>query len=231
MRTIAAVLFDMDGVLMDSEPLHLRATQLALGDRGRSYTERDSRAFAGATDPEVFRILGILFELGASTDELVRRKREYLTALIRAEGRPRVGVPEMPMRLRDAGIRLAVVASAGRSVIDALLTSVGLRGAIDAVVSGDETPRGKPAPDGLLMAARRLEVQPEHCLVVDDSRDGMLAARAAGMTSAAVPSPSTSHEDFSLADFVLPSLEALPKALDLNGHAPRAGAPTWERHA
>ena len=86
-----------------------RATQLALGERGPSYTERDSRAFAGATDPEVFRILGIVFDLEASTDQLVQRKREHMTALVRVEGRPLAGVPEMPMRLREAGLRLGIV--------------------------------------------------------------------------------------------------------------------------
>jgi HAD superfamily hydrolase (TIGR01509 family) len=230
MRKIAAVLLDVDGVLVDSAPLHLRATQLALGERGPSYTERDSRAFAGATDPEVFRILGIVFDLEASTDQLVQRKREHMTALVRVEGRPLAGVPEMPMRLREAGLRLGIVSAAGRPVIDAMLAAVGLRHAVDAVVSGDEAPRGKPAPDGLLMGARRLGVPPEACLVVDDSRAGVLAARAAGMTSAAVPSPSTGQEDLSLADLILPSLEGLAKALDLNGHDPFAGPRPWERH-
>ena len=80
MSTIGAILFDMDGVLMDSEPLHLLATQLVLGDRGRSFTERDNLAFVGATDPEVFRVLRILFDLDASIAELVGRKRAGLLA-------------------------------------------------------------------------------------------------------------------------------------------------------
>ena len=94
---------------------------------------------------------------------------------------------------------------------------MGLTGAFDTVVSGDEVPRGKPAPDGFLMAARRLWMAPERCFVVEDSRNGVLAAKAAGMTVAAVPGPATAHEDFSPADLILPSLEALPKVLDRNG--------------
>ena len=232
MNVIDAILFDMDGVLMDSEPLHLRATQFALGERAR-YTERDNQSFFGAIDTEMFRILRILFDLDASTDELVRRKREHLVSLIRTEGRGLPGVPEIPLRLREAGLRLGLVSASARPVIDAILEAVGLSGAFETVVSGDEVARGKPAPDGYIMAARRLAVEPERCFVVEDTRNGVLAAKAAGMTVVAVPGPATTHEDFSPADLVLPSLEALPKVLNGNGNGrePRGITPTRERHA
>jgi HAD superfamily hydrolase (TIGR01509 family) len=202
---------------MDSEPLHLRATQFVLGERGRSFTERDNLAFVGATDPEMFRVLRILFDLEAPTEELVTRKRERLIALVRAEGRPLPGVPEIPLRLRDSGLRLGLVSASARPVIDAVLAAVALDGAFETVVSGDEVARGKPAPDGFLMAARRLATDPGRCLVVEDSRNGVLAGKAAGMTVAAVPGPTTKGQDFSPADLILPSLEALPKLLDRNG--------------
>ena len=218
MSTIDAILFDMDGVLMDSEPLHLRATQFVLGDRARSFTERDNLAFVGATDPEMFRVLRVLFDLDTSTAELVSRKREHLIALVRAEGRPLPGVPEIPLRLRETGLRLGLVSASARPVIDAVLRAVDLDGAFETVVSGDEVARGKPAPDGFLMAARRLATDPTRCLVVEDSRNGVLAGKAAGMTVAAVPGPTTKGQDFSPADLILPSLEALPKLLDRNGH-------------
>src|SRR5262245_26527349 len=163
MRMIAAIIFDMDGVLMDSEPLHLRATRFALGDRVRSYTARDNQAFLGATDTEMFRVLRILFDLDTTTEELVRRKQERLVALIRAEGRGLPGVPDVPLRLREAGLSLGLVTASARPVIGAVLETVGLGQAFETVVSGEEVARGKPAPDGYLMAARRLAVPPEAC--------------------------------------------------------------------
>jgi HAD superfamily hydrolase (TIGR01509 family) len=214
MTRIAAVLFDMDGILVDSEPLHLRATQAALGARGSSYTERDNRAFFGATDSELLRVLRILFDLPEPTPALVEAKTAHLVALIRAEARPLPGVPAVPRGLRNSGLRLALASASRLPVIQAVLETVGLDGTFDAIVSGDEVARGKPAPDAFLMAARRLGVEPERCLVVEDSRNGVLAGKAAGMTVAAVPCPATSHEDFSAADFVLPGLEALPKVLE-----------------
>lgn len=225
MRAIGAVLFDMDGVLIDSEPFHLRATQLALGERGTAFGERDNRVFFGATDPELFRLLRILFDLDTSTDELVARKRAHLIALVRTAGRPAPGVPDVPLRLRHAGLRLGLVSASARPVIHAVLETVGLGQAFDAIVSGDEVPRGKPAPDGFLMAARRLDIGPERCLVVEDSRNGVLAAKSAGMLVAAVPCRATSHEDFSPADYVLPALEALPKILEHALSEPPARAP------
>jgi HAD superfamily hydrolase (TIGR01509 family) len=226
MRMIAAIIFDMDGVLMDSEPLHLRATQFALGDRARSYTERDNQAFFGATDSEMFRVLRILFDLDVSTEELVRRKQEHLVSLIRAEGHGLPGVPHILLGLREAGLRLGLVSASARPVIGAVLETVGLSGAFETVVSGDEVARGKPAPDGYLMAARRLAVDPEACFVVEDTRNGVLAAKAAGMTVVAVPNPATSHEDFSPADLVLPSLDTLPKVLERNGSGDDHGPST-----
>jgi beta-phosphoglucomutase-like phosphatase (HAD superfamily) len=217
MSTIDAILFDMDGVLMDSEPLHLRATQFALGDRA-AFTERDNQSFFGATDTEIFRILRILFNLDASTDDLVRKKSDRLVALVRAEGRRLPGVPEIPLRFREAGLRLGLVSASARPIIDAILETVGLSRAFDTIVSGDQVARGKPAPDGYLMAARRLAVGPGRCFVVEDTRNGVLAAKAAGMSVAAVPSPASGHEDFSPADLVLRSLEALPKVLERNGN-------------
>jgi HAD superfamily hydrolase (TIGR01509 family) len=224
MTPLRAAIFDMDGVLIDSEPLHLRATQAAMGHRGSSFTERDNRAFFGATDAELFRVLRILFNLDPDTSELVDAKRAHLVALIRAEGRPRPGVPEVPRGLRGAGLALGLVSASARPVIQTVLETVGLALDFTVVVSGDETGRGKPAPDGFLMAARRLGVEPHRCLVVEDSRNGVLAGKAAGMRVAAVPCPATSHEDFGPADLVLPDLEALPKALGLDGR-PHEAAP------
>lgn len=219
MKGIQAVLFDMDGVLVDSEPLHLRATQAALGSRGASYTERDNRAFFGATDVEMLRVLRILFDLPEPTASLVESRINHLLALIRSEAQPMPGVPAIPRRLRATGLALGLASASPRRIVQAVLQTVGLDECFQAIVSGDEVARGKPAPDGFLMAARRLAVEPERCLVVEDSRNGVLAAKAAGMAVAAIPCPSTSHEDFSIADLVLPSLEALAKALEPRGVA------------
>jgi HAD superfamily hydrolase (TIGR01509 family) len=214
-----AIVFDLDGVLVDSAPLRLRATQLALGERGLSYTTTDSRAFENAIDADVLRVLRILFDLDAPTGTLVEAARSHLSRLIRAEGRLLPGVPSVPRYLRRHGARLGLLTSEARPVVRAALETADLVEVFDAIVSGEEIPRVKPAPDAFLMMARRLDLAPADCLVIEDSRSGVLAARAAGMPVAAVPGPATGHEDFTLADLVLPSLWALPKAIGWNGEA------------
>src|SRR5262245_5098089 len=143
MRRVAAVIFDMDGVLVDSEPFHLRSTQAALGARGASYTERDNQPFSGATDMEMLRVLRILFDLPEPTATLVEAKTTHLIGLIRTEGRPLPGVPEVPRWLRARGLPLGLATASRRPVIQAALDAVGLHGAFNAVVSGDEVARGK----------------------------------------------------------------------------------------
>lgn len=223
MNSVTAVIVDMDGVLIDSAPLSLRATQAALGPRGCSFTARDQRAFLAATDAELIRVLRILFDLSPTTAELIDHRRHHLASLIRAEAQPLPGVSEVLRQLQAVGMRLALTSPSAPAVIRAVIETVGLEGAFRAVVSGDEVARGKPAPDAFIMAARRLEVSPERCLVIGDSRDGALAGKAAGMTVAVIPGPATSHEDFSPADLMLPSLEGLGKALGQN--FPEVGLP------
>jgi HAD superfamily hydrolase (TIGR01509 family) len=122
---------------------------------------------------------------------------------------PMRGVPEVPRALAARGLRLAVASSSGPAVIETTLTALGVRPLFEAIVSGVEVARGKPAPDVFVEAARRLGVAPEACLVVEDSERGVRAARAAGMRCVAVPCGETRHHDFSAATLVLPALPAL----------------------
>ena len=223
MEQPVAVVFDMDGVLVDSEPLHFRAVREILASHHATYTERDNQAFFGATDAELFRILRIIHNLEPGTEALVREKTDALVRLIRAEPRPLPGVPEIPRRLRGQGVPLGLASSSVRPLIDATLDVLGLADCFAAIVSGEELLRGKPAPDVYLLAARRLGVAPAACLAVEDSRNGVLAAKAAGMACVAIPCPATRGQDLSEADLVLASLEALPEALaSLNATARRS---------
>jgi beta-phosphoglucomutase-like phosphatase (HAD superfamily) len=158
---VRAVVLDLDDVLLDFRRLDLRATRAALGDRGASFTDRDHRALAGVPDPELFRILRILFNLDAETVDLVAEKERQLLALIEREARPAPEVLETTQRLRGAGYGFALASASSRKVIDAALDVSGLAGACQVVVSGDEVERARP--DGLLLAAYRLGVPPGGC--------------------------------------------------------------------
>jgi HAD superfamily hydrolase (TIGR01509 family) len=203
----AAVIFDMDGVLVDSEPVHVEATRLVLADHGVVYDEEDD--FFGFTDLEVFRILRQRHGLEADEGTLARAWVSRVIALLPGRLVPATGVPEVLEELRGDGYRLALASGSAPAIIYATLRALSLEGMFEQVVSAGEVGRGKPAPDIFEETARRLGLAPAHCVVVEDSRNGVLAARAAGMACAAVPCASTVRQDLSAATVRLPDLRAL----------------------
>jgi HAD superfamily hydrolase (TIGR01509 family) len=217
---IEAVIFDMDGVLLDSEPLHQEATRRMLAGFGVAVEpgEVEDEAFVGLTDAEIFQVLRARHRLAPDVAELSRCFAATTGALVREHGTPLPGVPQVLQALRAAGNRLAVASSSSPELIATTLATLGIDRLFDQVVSGLDVGRGKPSPDVFLETAKRLGVAPAACLVIEDSRNGILAAAAAGMRRVAIPCPATRAHDFSEADLVLdalPSLLAAAPALGL----------------
>jgi HAD superfamily hydrolase (TIGR01509 family) len=207
-----AIIFDMDGVLVDSEPLGMEAMRRVMARHGITYTEADNEEFLGRTTLEECRILRVRYGLAPDAGELTRQYVDVLVGLIQERPRPMPGVPDVLSQLRAADHRMALASSADPAVIASNVESLDLSRFFDAIVSGTEVARGKPAPDVFLETARRLGVSPGGCLVIEDSRNGLLAAKAAGMTCAVVPCAATRHQDFREADH---RLESLPELLPL----------------
>ncbi|MGV8908830.1 MAG: HAD family hydrolase [Propionicimonas sp.] len=181
-----AVIFDLDGVLADSEPVHLAAEQAAVAEHGHDLTEAAKQPFVGLANAEIMHGLIELFGIDATVADLAAAKAGYQRALLADLG----GFPattELVQRLASAAVPVAVASGSTRWNIDASLAAVGLAEYFDVRVSAEEVPLGKPAPDVFLEAARRLGVPPESCVVVEDAVPGMLAALAAGMRCVAIP--------------------------------------------
>ena len=207
---LEAIIFDMDGVLVDSEPLGMEAMRQVMAGQGVAYTEPDNEEFLGRTTLEECRILRARHGLGPSAEELTSSYVDILAAMIEERPRPMPGVPDVLATLRAAGRRMALASSADPRIIATNVKALDLGRFFDAIVSGTEVPRGKPAPDVFLETARRLGASPGGCLVIEDSRNGLLAAKAAGMACAVVPCGATRHQDFREADHRLRSLLELP---------------------
>ena len=212
-RRFDAVLFDMDGVLVDSEPLHDDAVRALLAAHGLRDVDAILREFVGTRDIDMFRALCVRHGLGDDPQALTDRRTAMTIARLERGVPVMPGVPEVPTWLAGAGYALAVASSSTLDIIEVTLRVAGVRPLFPVVVSGAGVPRGKPAPDVFLAAAERLGVAPERCVVVEDSRHGLLAAKAAGMTCAAIPCAATRHLDFSEADWRLGSLTELPALL------------------
>jgi HAD superfamily hydrolase (TIGR01509 family) len=207
-----AVIFDMDGVLVDSEPFGFEALRRVMARYGLPYGEAENAEFLGRTTLDSCQILRERHRLPEAAETLADWYVEGMLEQIARGPIPMAGVPEVLRRIRAAGYRMALASSAEVRVIDANLTALGLRPLFDAVVSGTQVARGKPAPDVFLAAAERLGAPPATCLVVEDSRNGLLAAKAAGMRCAVVPCAHTRHQDFGECDH---RLAALPDLLAL----------------
>jgi HAD superfamily hydrolase (TIGR01509 family) len=210
---LRALVFDMDGVLADSEPLHFAAARRVLARHGVTYTAADNQEFVGVTALKTYATLRARHGLEVSADDLARAYAAELLEVIPGQVQPMAGVPEVPRRLRAAGFRLGLASSTEGEVIQVTLASLGVVELFEVVVSGPEVARSKPAPDIFLECARRLGLPPTACLVIEDSKNGTLAARAAGMPCVAIPCPATQPQDLSAATYHLPSLGALPALL------------------
>lgn len=210
-------------MLVDSEIWWDEVRQAFAADHGRSWGPDDQAAVMGANSAAWARIMRERLALDLPDQVIERAIVVGVVDRYRKDGPPLIdGAVEAVERIA-ARHRVAVASSAHREVIDAALAAIGLGGRFGVVVSSDEVAYGKPAPDVYLEAARRLDATPGDCLVVEDSRNGVLAARAAGMTVVLVPNhsvpPAPGTEE--LADLVLERLADLdPAAIQRTSAAP-----------
>ena len=181
MRPYSAVIFDMDGVIVDSEPRHEQAFLDVFRDLGRGDTHGiHFPDYYGRSDQAVWVDFVARHQPEQTLEELTRLKKDRFLQLIR-EARPIFpGIPELVAKLA-ASTRLAVASGSSHEVIEVVLGMRGLKALFPVVVSSQDVPRGKPAPDVFLRAAERLGVAPEGCVVIEDAAAGVAAARAAGM--------------------------------------------------
>jgi HAD superfamily hydrolase (TIGR01509 family) len=211
---IDAVVFDLDGVLVDSEQVWDEVRESFVRERGGRWHERAQADMMGMSSAEWSRYmheeLGLTESPEEINDEVVRRMlRRYHDELPLLDG-----AVEAVERLA-ARYPLALASSSNRPLIDAVLDAAGLAGRFVATVSSEEVPRGKPAPDVFLEAARRLGVAAERCAAIEDSGNGLRAAHAAGMRVVALPNPHypPAPDALALADVVAGSLGELTPEL------------------
>jgi HAD superfamily hydrolase (TIGR01509 family) len=211
---VEAVIFDLDGVLIDSESVWDAARREVVAENGGTWTDAATRAMQGMSSPEWSRYLRD--ELGVSLDpeEISRRVVERVLAAYEREVPLLPGAVEAVRRLAEHW-PLGLASSANRPVIDAVLHSAGLTGCFSATVSGDEVARGKPSPDVYLVAADKLGVDPVRAAAVEDSTNGLRAGAAAGMLVIAVPNREfpPAEEALALASLVVKSAGELTPEL------------------
>ena len=216
---IAAVVFDLDGVLLDSEQVWDTAREQLVRERGGRWHDRAQHDMMGMSSPEWSRYMHDRLGLAEPPDEINRDVVARLESLYR-EKLPLIdGAREAVERLADRW-PLGLASSSNRPIIDLALELAGLQDRFRVTVSSEEVARGKPAPDVYFEAARRLSVPPEQCAAIEDSHNGIRSARAAGMRVVAIPNKvfPPDPDALGLADIVLDSLdEVTPEAVSASG--------------
>lgn len=201
---VKALIWDLDGVLVDSEPLLYEAERRMLADYGADLTPDAKTPFIGMGGLEVIQALMDLFDIDADPATLGQAKmRHYLDLAETVPGfEPTI---ELARAIHADGIPMAIASGSTPEGIDAALRAIGLTEVFTEKVSTKHVARGKPAPDVFLLAAERLGVAPANCVVVEDSVHGVEAAHSAGMRCIAIPSvPEPLAEGFSTADLLVP---------------------------
>ena len=205
------MLFDLDGVLADTEPLHWAAYREVLLELGVDVgiEEYRRRFISHGGGPEY---ACETYRLPLTAEALRARKEPRYLALLRRGVPPRPGARAALERLRG-GFRTAVATNSERAEVELILGSLGLSPLLDAIVTREDYREAKPAPDAYLTAAARLGLRAEECAVVEDTPRGLGAALAAGMRAVALPNELTADNDFTGCTVQLSHLDQLTPAL------------------
>lgn len=200
-----AVLWDLDGVLVDTAPFHFQAWQELFQSVGKGFAEADfRRTFGLRNDAILGDILGELTP--AEVERLAQRKEELYRDKVEGRVMAIPGAMDLLRRLQERGGRMAIVSSTPRENVRVVLRSLGLEGVFGAVVAEEDAPKGKPDPQGFLVAAEKLGVAAGECVVIEDAPGGVEAAKRAGMRCIGLTT-SRPREALAGADLVVDSLE------------------------
>jgi len=201
---LKAVIFDMDGVLIDSEPIYFEVDKQVLKKCGFQANNDILNAYVGISNPEMWKDLKEKYNLPLSVDELLKLQDEIKTQALKGiEIKPIDGIKDLLDTLKQNRIIMAVASSSPRCFIETMLKKTKLMEYFTVVVSSEEVKRGKPHPDIFLKTAELLKVKPQECIVIEDSANGVKAALSAGMKCIGYVNVNSGSQDLSKASAIV----------------------------
>ncbi len=210
---IQAAIFDMDGIIIDSEPLQMVAINQVMAQWDIHLSEEDFLPMIGRRLSDDFVDLKNKFPVPVEYPEFAKMKNQAYQDLIRDSIQEMTGLSRLLKELKKAHILLAVASGSGRWDIDLVLKGLGLSFMFDVITSGNEVTHGKPHPEIYLLTASRLQIAPPFCVAFEDTSYGLTSAKSAGMKCIAIPHKYTITHDFHEADMVVDSLQKITVAL------------------
>lgn len=207
---ITTILFDMDGVIIDSEPTHQKLEFEMFTELGLHISEEEHKGYVGTSSTDMWTKIGQGHQLNKSPEELLLYGREkYWTALENGNVPLVKGVLDLIDYFEKNRYKIHVASSATRPTVDKVLEYFNLGDLFKYRIGGDEVTQSKPEPEIFLKSAKQSNSLPENCLVIEDSRNGLKAAKSAGMSCIGYANPGTGAQDLSIADLVVKNLEEI----------------------
>ncbi|UGU16974.1 HAD family phosphatase [Sinomicrobium kalidii] len=204
------VIFDMDGVLVDSEPIHMQILGEVLQEMGVNLTREYHFTLVGMGALMMWEKLKKDFGLEGKPADLLEAHKAYFFSVIGDRQIPKTeGVSELLCRLKDSGYNLSLGSSSPVKLIDIFMEKAGLGRYFDHMVSSEHVARGKPFPDIFLKVAGLYDISPDAFVVIEDSRNGVKAARAAGMQCIGYRNANSGQQDLSAADLIIDDFREL----------------------
>ena len=212
-RTFRGVVFDLDGVLWDGEPLYHEAFNVVLGPYGHHVSDEDYTHIIGLSVEAAWEWVFERYGLQERPDVFYRAYNEAVLELMKQPREPLPGVRELLSQLKARDIPVGLASASLRNWVDMTLIGLGLNGAFATTATASEVERSKPAPDLYLLAAKGLGVPPERCLAFEDTPSGIASAQSAGMFAVQVRTSSTALPPLPEADLVIEQYGDLDLAL------------------
>lgn len=207
---VKAVIFDMDGVIIDSEPQHARAALRIFSRYGIDVDENYLAKYIGSSTKRMAEEMVDQFQLSVTPEELLKELNEEKRVVLKEEGYQVLpGVIELIKSLHHAGIRLAIASSSSPAEIEHTAKTLGIKKYFDKLVSSSHVPNPKPAPDTFELALKELGASPKETMIIEDSGYGCQAAKAAGVVCVGYVNPHSGKQDLSSADVLLESFEGI----------------------
>lgn len=203
------VIFDMDGVIIDSEPIHQECERKIFKLLGINILEEVHNALVGATDEAMWRSIETEYDLPINISEIIQLKKSLYMEYLKREVyiKPIPYISELIADLYNNGFSLALASSSPHEQIDYILNDFGIKPFFHTIISGEDIYEGKPHPEIFLKASESVGVDPSRCVVIEDSYNGVMAAKSARMKCIGFVNPTSGTQDLSKADKIVHSIK------------------------
>lgn len=225
---LKGVIFDMDGVLVNSEPLHYKAYYMVMEELGYEYPYQEYKRFIGSTNEKIIEDIKRKYNIALTYEEFLRKVNKNKKFLLSVNGYERIeGIPALLGSLSEAGLTLGVASSSPEKTIFSITASFDIQKYFKKLISGEHVKDPKPAPDVFLKAMKELGLKPEECIIIEDSTNGIKAAKAAGVTCIGYANPDSGNQDLSEAFYVVEGFEEIDYDFILKVYQRSKGLP-WK---